>query len=229
MPAGKRTVRCLSSRPVRRLLLVLPAIAVAVVVVSACTSAGTPASDVTITATVTHTRPAPTPAFTPEPTKSVVPLPPGVTPAKGEVEKPCPYIAATPADNPDVNVADIEGDHVYRTTVLTGLSPVGCRFYFYAGPFEAIADIVPRLFATAADAHNAMVLTAKAGGQPLGQPGIAKGVDAVQFRTKFFGPDGSRDWACAFAKGRVMVIVHTQRTDEASSALYLAQAIAAKF
>ena len=126
-------------------------------------------------------------------------------------------------------MADIEGDHVYRTTVLTGLKPVGCRFYFYAGPFEAIADIIPRVFASAAEAHNAMVLTARAGTEPIAQPNIAPGVDAIQYRTAFFGQDGSRDWACVFAKGRVMVIVHTQRTDEASSALYLARAIEAKF
>ena len=213
----------------RRPLLVLPAITAVALVAVGCTSAATPTTDVTITSTVTHTRPAPAPAFTPLPARTVAPLPPSAAPAKGEVEKPCPYIASTPADNPAVNVADIEGDHVYRTTVLTGLKPVGCRFYFYAGPYEAIADIVPRVFATAAEAHNAMVLTAKAGSQPIGQPGIAKGVDAIQFRTKFFGPDGSRDWACVFAKGRVMVIVHTQRTDEASSALYLARAIEAKF
>lgn len=213
----------------RRPLLVVPALALAAALLSGCTGSASPAPDVTITSTVTHTRSATPPAFTPAAAASVVPLPPGVNPAKGEVEKPCPYIASTPAENAAVNVADIEGDHVLRTTVLTGLTPVGCRFYFYAGPFEAIADIVPRTFATAADAHNAMVLTAKAGGEPIGQPGIAPGVDAVQFRTKFFGPDGARDWACVFAKGRLMVIVHTQRFDEASSALYLAQAIAPKF
>jgi hypothetical protein len=51
-------------------------------------------------------------------------------------------------------------------------------------------------------------------------------VDAVLFRTRFFGPDGVRDWACAFAAGRLMVVVHTQRADTSLNALLLAKAIA---
>jgi hypothetical protein len=113
--------------------------------------------------------------------------------------------------------------------VLTSLKPVGCRFYFYAPPYEAIADIVPRTFDSALDAHNAMVLTAtRTGTQATGKAAILKGVDAVLYRTKFFGPDGARDWACAFAKGRLMVIVHTQRSDTSLNALLLAKAVAAR-
>jgi hypothetical protein len=182
----------------------------------------------TDTRTVTHTR-TPAATFVPAPAQSVAPLPPHAAPAAGEIEKPCPYIASTPAQDANVNVADIEGDHVYRTTVLTGTQPVGCRFYFYAGPFEAIADIVPRTFPDARSAHNAMVLTAEAGTQAQGQPNFVPGVDAVLFRTTFFGPDGDQDWACAFAKGTVLVVVHTQRNDTSHNALLLAQAIVGKF
>lgn len=194
-----------------------------------CTSkaADPPPHTVSRTVTTTATR---APSFVPPVATTVAPLPPNAQPARGEVERACPYIASTPEQNPKVNVADIEGDHVYRTTVLTNLTPVGCRFYFYAGSFEAIADIVPRTFATALDAHNAMVLTAtKTGTEAEGKPNIVPGVDAVLFRTSFFGPDHAQDWACAFAKGRVMVVVHTQRTDQSVSALSLAQAIAGKF
>jgi hypothetical protein len=181
----------------------------------------------TVVQTLTRT---PSPSFTPSPARTVRPLTPNAAPAAGEVEKRCPYIASTPAENAAVNVADIEGDHVYRTTVLTKSTPVGCRFYFYAGAFEAIADIVPRRFATPLDAHNAMVLTStQTGTQAQGKANIVPGVDAVLFRTKFFGPDGDRDWACVFAKGAVMVIVHTQRTDQSLSALLLAKALAPKF
>lgn len=201
-------------------------------VLSACTSSSKgsgPTTDRTVTSTVTTTRTPSVTPYTPAPATTVAPLPPGAAPAKGEVEKPCPYIASTPEQNPDVNIADIEGDHVYRTTVLTNHKPVGCRFYFYAGPYEAVADIVPRTFATAKDAHNAMVLTAQAGKDAMGEPNLVKGVDGVLYRTKFFGDDGDRDWACVFAKGKVMVIVHTQRKDTSRNALYIAQAIAAKF
>lgn len=215
----------------RRLLVPVLAGTALTALLSACTSGGTdaPSSDRTVTSTVTKTRSASSKPFTPAPATTVAPLPPGARPGNGEVEKPCPYIASTPEQNPDVNVADIEGDHVYRTTVLRKLKPVGCRFYFYAGPYEAVADIVPRTFATAKDAHNAMVLTAQAGTDAMGQPDIVPGVDGVLYRTKFYGPDGDQDWACVFAKGKVMVVVHTQRKDTSRNALYIAQAIAPKF
>jgi hypothetical protein len=217
---------------VRRTVAALALIAAVLATTTSCTSKGGNApssSDVTVTSTRTLTRTPSAAPFTPQPATTVAPLPPGAAPAAGEVEKACPYIASTPNDDPNTNVADIEGDHVYRTTVLTKLKPVGCRFYFYAGPFEAIADFIPRTFATAAEAHNAMVLTAGKGTQQIAQPNMIKGVDAILFRTRFFSPDGNQDWACAFAKGKVMVIVHTQRKDTSQNALYLAQAVVAKF
>ena len=126
-------------------------------------------------------------------------------------------------------MADLEGNRIYRTTVLTRTTPVGCRFYFWAWPYEATADIVPNTFASPDAARQAMIVTADAGTQIEGRPNIIPGVDAVLYRTKFYGPDGTRDWACAFAAGRIMVVVHTHRTDQSSSALYIAQAIAGKF
>lgn len=210
---------------VRAPILGVVAAAASGVLLAGCTAASPPpAAQRTRTSTQVITQ---APTFVPAPARTVRPQPPGSRLPRGEVERRCPYIAATPDENPKVNVADIEGDHVYRTTVLTDLRPVGCRFYFYAPPYEAIADIVPRRLATALDAHNAMVLTAtKTGTDATGKPGIAKGVDAVLFRTRFFGPDGRRDWACAFAKGRLLVIVHTQRADTSLSALLLAEAVA---
>ena len=159
----------------------------------------------------------------------MTPLPPGSPPPSGEVEKACPYVASTPNDNPDVNVADMEGDHVYRTTVLTALKPVGCRFYFYAGPYEAVADILPQTFATPVAANNAMVKTGEAGANYDGRKNIIKGVDAIVYQTKFFGEDGNQDWACVFAKGKVMVVVHAQQTNTSFNALQIATAVAPKF
>jgi hypothetical protein len=212
---------------VRRVLLCL-AIGGSVLL-AACTSSGTDNPTVDTTSTHTATKPPAQITYKPKPAKTVAPLPPGQAPAKGEVEKACPYIASTPEQNPNVNVADIEGDHVYRTTVLTGMKPVGCHFYFYAGPYEAVADITTQRFGTALDAHNAMVLTGQAGQQVQGKKdGISAGIDAVIYKTKFYGPDGNGDWACAFAKGKIMVIVHTQQTNVSVNALYLAQAIAPK-
>jgi hypothetical protein len=148
--------------------------------------------------------------------------------AKGEIEKPCPYIVSSQDQGPD-SLADLEGDRVYRTTVLTGMSPPGCRFYFWAAPYEAIAEIATRRFSDSVAAHDAMVRSGEAGTQVEGKPDIVPGVDAVLYRTRFFGPDGARDWACVFAKGKVMVTVRTQRADTSLNALLIAQAIAPKF
>ncbi len=132
-------------------------------------------------------------------------------------------------ENTGVNLADIEGDRVYRTTVLTGYKPVGCRFYFIAPPYEATADIRPYTFATATEAYNAMVRTAQTGAEPIPERNFAPDATGVCYRTKYFAPDGARDWAFVFAKGKHMVIVHTQRKDTSFNALSIGKAIAAKF
>jgi hypothetical protein len=180
-----------------------------------------------VTSRVTETTPPPV-RFRPTPAVTAAPLPPGQAPAKGEIEKPCPYIVSSQDQGPD-SLADLEGDRVYRTTVLTGMSPPGCRFYFWAAPYEAIAEIATRRFSDSVAAHDAMVRNGEAGTQVEGKPDIVPGVDAVLYRTRFFGPDGARDWACVFAKGKVMVTVRTQRADTSLNALLIAQAIAPKF
>lgn len=209
---------------------VAAAVGAAAVLLAACTGAsgGEPTpSDTTITSVVTQTRTV-APTYVPPPARTVPPLAGDLKPPQGEKVGACPYIASTPADNPQTNIADLDGSHVYRTTVVTTLHPIGCRFYFW-GPFYAIVDIVPRTFATAAEAHNAMVLTAEKTGSQAQARTILPGLDGVVFRTKFYGPDGDQDWACAFAKGKVMVVVHTDRKDLAFNAVGIAKAIAGKF
>jgi hypothetical protein len=192
------------------------------------TSVETTTINSTTTQTVTQTTTAP-PSYKPLPARAVSPLSPGATPPSGQKEVACPYIASMPSDDPQTNVGDIDGSRVYRTTVLTTLKPVGCRFYFWSSPYYAVADIVPMTFASAEAAHNAMVLTAEAGKDAIGKPKIQPGVDAVLFRTPFYAEDGDQDWACAFTKGNVMVVIHTDRTDTSLNALELAKAVAPKF
>ncbi|WP_375484530.1 hypothetical protein [uncultured Jatrophihabitans sp.] len=206
---------------------------------AACTSGGgsgaSTAAPSTRTVVQTETAPAPSGSFTPAPATSVAALPASGRLPRGEVDRSCPYLKAgldsEPTSGP--NVADLEGDRVGQVTVLTGLRPVGCRFYFaysYGNTrHEAVADILPRTFASADDAHNALVLTARAGTEPISEPDVTPGVDGVAYRTRFFGPDGARDWAFAFAKGRVLVVVHTQQTDTSRNAVNLGRAIVAKF
>lgn len=210
--------------------MVLAAVALAL---TACTSsAATPEPRVsTRTSTATHTRPPSTGTFTPPKPAAVRPLPPGAKPPRGEKERGCPYIRT--GLNVDagggVNLADLEGDRVYRNTVLTNRHPVGCRFYFYAPPYEAIAEIRPYTLGTPVQAYNAMIATAKTGHDLITERDFVKGVDGINFQTRFFGVDGNRDWAFVFAKGKHMVIVYTQRTDTSRNALYIAKAIAGKF
>lgn len=203
------------------------------VVAAGCTSDKkpdrTPAR--TVTSTATTTRPAPPDSFTPAPAATVKPLGPGKKAPKGEKNGRCPYIRSGLDEDPTSrpNVADIEGSRVGRTTILTSLEPVGCRFYFSYPDHHAIADIVPRTFASTAAAHNALVLTARAGTNIRSYPDFVRGVDGINYRTKFYGADGASDWAFAFAKGTVLVVVRTDQDDVGTNALYLARAIAAKF
>jgi len=209
------------------------ALALLAVAAAGCGSSAAPAPGArTVTQTVVSTRTT-TAAIgvRPEPVATVHPLPPGASPPRGERERRCPYIRTGLNQDTDggVNLADLEGDRVYRTTVLTRYRPVGCRFYFYAPPYEAVADIRPHSFATATDAYDAMILTARTGRNLTTERDFVKGLVGISFQTRYFGPDGRRDWAFVFAKGRVMVAVYTQRSDTSRNALYIAAAIAAKF
>lgn len=213
-----------------RLPLVCAAVLAAVsAALTGCTSGSgstVPTRDVTTTATVTETR-SPSSSYVPRPATSVAPLSPGAAPAKGEVDRPCPYIASSQDDGPG-SLADLEGDRVYRTTVLTTMDPVGCRFYFWSEPYEAIAEIATQRFRSAQAAHDAMILTARVDPRAEGYPNFLPGIDAISYRTTFFGPDGSTDWACVFAKGALMVTVRTQRSDTSYNARLIAKAIAAR-
>jgi hypothetical protein len=201
--------------------------------VTGCTGSGTPSPPAsTIVQTVTETQtPSAPPTFTPAPATTVRPLPPGAKAHAGETDGLCPYIRTGLDEQSDggVNMADLEGDRIYRTTRLTRYTPVGCRFYFYAPPYEAVADIRPMTFSSPTAARNAMILTAEAGRNPITERNFVAGLDGICFQTRFFGPDGRRDWAFVFAKGRVMVGVYTQQSKTSRNAVYIARAIAAKF
>jgi hypothetical protein len=212
---------------VKRTLALLVTV-LAVLTLAACTSSKPKVVDVTNTTTVTGTRAPSVPAFTPAPAKTVAPLPPGAKPVAGEVDKACPYIPSSQNEG-EGSMADLEGDRVYRTTVLTNLKPVGCRFYFWCCEYQAISEIAPRTFSSPDAARAAMIATAKVDPNAQGFPGLVRGVDAISYRTKFLGDDGSSDWACVFVKGKVMVVVRTQRKDTSLNARLIAQAIAPKF
>lgn len=217
----------------------LPLLAVAAALVLAgCTASHktpTPTTSTrTIDTTTTHTV-SPGRNFHPPRATSVAPFPPDGKAPKGEVLKSCPYIKggldSEPTGGP--NIADLEGDRVGRITVLPRYHPEGCRFYFsYAygdTQHEAVADILPYTFPSHVAAHNAMILTARAGRNNQPVPNFVKGLTGIQYQTKFFGPDGKRDWAFVFVKGKIMVVVHTQQDNVPLNAQNIAAAIAKKF
>lgn len=214
----------------KRVLLVVVA---GVLALAGCTSSGKAAPSSggtrTMTSTVTSTRDTGT-DFRPPRASSVKPLPPGSKTPKGEKDGICPYIRTGLNQYPtsEPNVANIEGNRIYRTTRLTTLKPIGCRFYFIGPPYNPTADIRPQTFATAEKAYNAMILTARAGRQAMTYPNFAPGVTGISYRTKFDEGEGYKDWAFVFAKAKVVVVVHTSQPISAN-ARYLAKAIAAKF
>jgi hypothetical protein len=223
-----------TSRARRRLVAAIAATA-GVLVLGACSSGSGADPATTRTIVQTSTAPAPAVSFTPAPATSVAALPPSGKAPKGEVFRTCPYIEAGLDSEPTTapNVADLEGDRVGRVTVLTGFTPVGCRFYFsysYGDTrHQAVADIQPFTLATSAAARNAMIRTAEAGSSPETEQNFVPGLIGIRYQTRFFGPDGAKDWAFVFAKGRRMVVVHTQQTSSSLNAQQLAAAVAAKF
>jgi len=159
------------------------------------------------------------------------PLPPGQPLPDGEVEGSCPYIKAGLNIEPDpdgISFADFEGNRVQRVTQLTTLQPIGCRFYFQSD-YHATGDILPSTYSSPVAAYNAMVLTAQAGTSIQARLAFDGTNDGASFRTTFSSPDDGQDWAFAFAKGSVMVVVRTDRTDGSEYAVSVARAIIDKF
>jgi hypothetical protein len=205
-----------------------------VLTLAGCTSSTAPPPSTTTRThnggTITHSPPAP-PTYHPPKPAFRRPLPPGTPPHPGEKDQSCPYIR-TGLDvdaGGGVNLADLEGDRVYRNTILTRYHPIGCRFYFYAPPYPAEAEIQPHTFATETEAFNAMIRTAHTGRNLITEKNFVHGLTGICFQTKFFAEDGNRDWAFVFAKGKKMVVVYAFQTNTSRNALYIAKAIAKKF
>jgi hypothetical protein len=225
-----------------RILTSVAALGAALVLVG-CTSppAGPGTGATTVTSTQTLTRPASpsTPQSSPALPKpfalaaiNVPPRPPGEPLPKGEVDGSCPYLKAGLNIEPEstgINFADLEGNRVQRVTRLTTLKPIGCRFYFQ-DDYHPTGDILPVTYSSAVEAHNAMVVTAEAGSSAQGVPSFVPGVDGISFQTKLNAPDAAQDWAFAFAKGNIMVVVRTdQNKNLPADAEFIAKAIVNRF
>jgi hypothetical protein len=186
----------------------------------------------TALAACTSSAPQPQPSSTPPPATSAPPTsstptrPPVTTPSTRprpvrEVDGTCPYISTQ-------ELANRVGSRIGRTTVLTS-TPRGCRFYLPFADFHAVAQITPRAYDSATAAHNGMIHTAEKGAEPIGVPHLAPGTEGILYRTQFYKPDGGRDWACIFRRGRIVVTVKTDQNDTSYNARQIAIAISPKF
>jgi hypothetical protein len=110
---------------------------------------------------------------------------------------------------------------------VVSTEPVGCNFYFAFGDSHMTLRISTQTLADDIDAYNAMVTAG--GTAAIGIHDLIPGVDAVLYRTAFYERDGDQDWACAFAKGKVLITVNTDQTTPSLNARLVCQAIAPKF
>jgi len=76
-------------------------------------------------------------------------------------------------------------------------------------------------------AHNAFVSTAK-NGADYQRVKIEPGNTGICYRTSVWRKDKGTDWACAFSKGKIAVVIRTIVTTGAYSVVQVAQAIARK-
>lgn len=129
-----------------------------------------------------------------------------------ELPGPCPYIA-------DQVWADQEGNRVGRSVRLAS-DPVGCRFYFAYDAAQITGEIRLQRFATATEAFNAVATAAT--GHPEFVDDRSIGDGSISIRTPL---QGTPTWECVFARGRLVVTVHTSQSDTSNNARTLARLI----
>jgi hypothetical protein len=113
---------------------------------------------------------------------------------------------------------------------------VGCRFYalqdsplheseHLPGPHQPAIEIVTVRYPSTIAAHNAFVRLSEKG-RNVQQASIVGQAPGLCFQTDFYPKDDGLDWACAFSKGDVMVVVRTVVTSPALNAILVARAVA---
>jgi hypothetical protein len=132
------------------------------------------------------------------------------------------------------SVRNTLGMRLGRLTRLTGTGVRGCRFYalqgsslhaseHLPGPKQPVLEILVRRYASATEAHNVVVLTARSGHNAQRVSlGKTKG---VCFQTDFYRKDHGKDWACAASKKRVEVVIHSVDTTGTFSTATILRAV----
>jgi hypothetical protein len=126
----------------------------------------------------------------------------------------CQFASATAVRN-------TMGMRLGRITRLTGTRVSGCRFYalqgsylhakeHLPGPEQPVLEIVTHRYASAREAHNAVVLIARSGHNPQ-RESFGK-IEGACFQTNYYPKDHGQDWACAANKRRIEVVIHSVDT-----------------
>jgi hypothetical protein len=137
-------------------------------------------------------------------------------------------------------VANKIGMRLARIQVLsTGGTVRGCRIYalqhsplatteHLPGPHQPAVEVTSARYVDADAAHNAVARLADRGRNPQ-RVHITPGVVGACFQTTFYPRDHGRDWACAFAKGTIAVLVRTVVVSPALDAIAVARLVAGHF
>ncbi|MGI8679250.1 MAG: hypothetical protein ACR2LX_11285 [Jatrophihabitans sp.] len=207
--------------------LVVTAAALATVATAGCTAPTTTSSTKDSTTTITASA-----------SSSAPDAPTQRGPTTAATARSCPFLGKQSA-------ADRVGLRLDAIKVLSsGGKVIGCRFYplghpnaqcnetclqqeHLPPPSQAVIEIASAQYASATDAHAAAFSLGTAGTNPQ-QAQIAPGVTGVCFQTEFYPKDRDQDWACAFNKRAVLVLVHTATT-ESFNAVQVAKGVAPKF
>ncbi len=127
-----------------------------------------------------------------------------------------------------------------RITALTsGGATVGCRFYalqgsplsrseHLPGPHQPALEILVSRYPSDLAAHNAFVRLDQAEGTNPQQASIVGQAPGLCFQTSFDAADKGKDWACAFSKGKLMVVLRTVVTKSALNVILVSRAVAAR-
>jgi hypothetical protein len=126
-----------------------------------------------------------------------------------------------------------------RTQVLLNRGrPSGCRYFalqrsplhrseHLPGPSQPVIAITSSRYRSGAAAQERLVRLARAGTNP--QRADIGGTTGACFQHVFYPPDRGLDWACAFTRGRTVVLVRTVVTSPALTVVKVAREIAPRF
>lgn len=181
---------------------------------AACTHAGQ-----NPVATATHTR-----LVTRGP--SVIPTRPVAVGPINSTTRRCPWVSTAV-------VMRIIGQRLDRSTVQTrGGKTVGCTFYPITTGYATSehlpthgfpsARITVTTYQSAVSARQVLAIVSRAGGSPSLQS--VDGYVAETFQTRFYPPDGRRDWTCAFIKGPKLITVFVAEPSSQGQTIALALA-----